>query len=264
MTRTHPTIKLFTIGAAWIIVGLLFFGMAAMARADDAIFEEPSATRIPNGQHQIRWSFPTGDYQGCLADIEVAETNVAQPSPHPGNQLVVAIDGRVIVRLDIETGRGGASATSVEAVMGNVIEVWYVFGPDNVTSSGFAVSVTCQEEPPSTTTTSSTTSVPPPTTTTSPSTTTTLPPDSSSTTTTTIPSLPTTTIPSPPPTGTTPPPPAVPEPSTVPPSIPTGVPTGEGELPNTGPTLAVVTLGVAGLGLVVLGAAAVLGARRRR
>jgi LPXTG-motif cell wall-anchored protein len=48
--------------------------------------------------------------------------------------------------------------------------------------------------------------------------------------------------------------------STVP--VPTGVPTGEGELPDTG--LAVVTLGGSGLLLVVLGGLSVWATRRRR
>ena len=230
-------------GVTFIVMVAAFVAVIAIAaNADDAIFEVPSQTRIPNGQHQIHWSYPTSGYQGCLADIEVAETNEAQPSAHPGNQLVVAIDGTVIVRMDIETGRGGFSVTTVQAVVGDVIEVWYEFGPDNVTSSGFAASITCQEVPPSTTippettTTSSppsstTSSVPSTTTTTEvPTTTTTVPETatSSSTSTTGTETTSTSSPPSPSPSVTVPT-------STVPettPIRPTGVPTGE-PIPET-------------------------------
>ena len=195
--------------------------LAVRAEADTAIFEEPSATRTSSDQ--LTFTEPTG-YDGETCAVEVAETNEAQPSAHPGNRLVVSTAGAVIAILDIETGRGGTSSLTVEATLGPFLTVDIDLGPDGVSSAGFAVAVTCEEAPPSTTTTT----LPASTTTTTSTSTSTLPPDTATTTTTTTtaPNGPTTTQPARP----TPPPesptPTAPPSNSQPPPIPTGIPTG--------------------------------------
>ena len=230
-----------------IIIGLLVgANLGYDARADTAVFEEPSATRTSSDQ--TRWTYPTEHkYQGCLATLEIAETNEGQPSEHttlPYNQFVVAIDGVEIARMDIETGIGGASVRFVTAVMGEELSAWYELGGDGVTSSGFAVAVTCEDAPPDTTTTT----VPPPDTTTT--TTTDAPPDT--TTTTTVPTVPpviqptTTTTVAPTPPATT---------ATTEAPIPSGVPTGSGP-PDDPPRRSMTpAIGIIALGVVFYGIA---------
>jgi hypothetical protein len=155
MTRTHPTIQLFTIGAVAVIAGLLFFSMAAMARADTTIIHIP--TGVYHGS-QTLGTFDTSAVAGQTCDFVLTVTNPGRPSIHNENRAIVSIDGSAIIDTPIERAGnpGGGSAT---AVAGNSVAL--SLHTDDVSSAGFNVSMEC---------------APPPTTTTPPDTTTTTTP----------------------------------------------------------------------------------------
>ena len=266
-TRTHWSI--YTAAAMILAFVAVIFGFLLTGPANAAtttLVSAPSETRTSSDQ--TSWTVATQEGETCAYVLR--ETNEPQPSEHDGN-FVTWDTGTVHLVLPIERQEGGKSEISGTGIAGltGTMKVHLV---DGVSSAGFSVTEDCQEEPPSTTTTSrpesTTTTIlptvsttPVPSSTTSPTavlpttTTSSTVPESSSTT-TTAPTDTTSSSSNPP--GTT----VVTGSSSTVPVIPSGVPTGEGEPPNTG--LAVVTLGGVGVLLVVLSGAAVWATRRRR
>lgn len=80
-----------------------------------------------------------------------------QTSVHDGNDLVVASGTSQVVLSDVEAEPGQIVEATGQLVLGDVITVSLVMGPDEVFSAGIEVIVECLEEEPTTSTTTTTT-----------------------------------------------------------------------------------------------------------
>lgn len=204
MTRRTEN-RLLTVLVVLIVAVVGVIAVAAIARADTQTITIDSAKRTSSDPHVFTYDT---NHEGETCFVGFVESNEEQRSAHPGNQIVVSTGGNEIMRVDVETERGGGATDSATALLGPTITIEWDFGPDGVSSNGVVLTLICEPPPPETTTTLA----PPETTTTM----------LASTTTTTQPPTPTppTTLPAP-----TPEPAPSPTTTTTLP-IPTGVPTG--------------------------------------
>lgn len=92
---------------------------------------------------------------GRECDLRLAGEN--NESIHPGNDLTVSTGSDSYTFADIESVAFGAGAVDGKMVLGETITLTLTFGPDGITSGGYAAAYTCDSPP-------STTVAPPPTT----------------------------------------------------------------------------------------------------
>lgn len=92
---------------------------------------------------------------GQECDLRLAGEN--NESIHPDNDLTVTTGSESYTFADIESVAFGAGAVDGTMVLGETVTLTLTFGPDGVTSGGYAIAYTCEPPP-------STTVAPPPTT----------------------------------------------------------------------------------------------------
>jgi hypothetical protein len=90
--------------------------------------------------------------QGLPCQVELIGQN--NESTHPDNDLTVKTGTQTETFTDIESVAFGSGQVDGTMVLGGVVVLTLTFGPDGVTSGGYAVNFDC--EPPATTTTSTT------------------------------------------------------------------------------------------------------------
>jgi hypothetical protein len=122
--------------------------------ADTVVRGEPGST------HQVALVAVQPDFVGRTCSIAAAAAN--NSSVHPDTVLVVSSGAAQVKLLEVEASPGKITTGDGSLALGSTITVAVTLGPDQVSSFGGTLTVSCSDEPPPTTT------PPPPTTTTPP------------------------------------------------------------------------------------------------
>lgn len=187
-----------------VVLGLLALSAPATAQSP-IVIELMGIMGRPEGTIELLTSEPVDPSLVGRTCEGVAQTE-NNASVHPDNNVIIETGTTSATFFGVEDAPGLIIPASGPVVLGNTIDVYFEWGPDEITSLGIIITITCA--PPATTTTTTTTTEPPPeTTTTTTTTTTTMPttsstlPEEPTTTTSTTTTTSSTTTTSPPPTG---------------------------------------------------------------
>ena len=135
--------------------GILFFSMllTATVAAGESVFEIvipiETVVRAPEDSETVLRTEPVPD--GLVGETcSVIARSLNQSSVHPGNDLIVASQTRIVL-IDVEAEPGGTVTAADVMVLGDQVLISVVMGPDEVFSAGIDVLFDCPPEPTSTT-----------------------------------------------------------------------------------------------------------------